>query len=115
MPRVKRPRIAPFLSPPPGIRSFFEDLIAYSNRKKRVYAAYTVVTLCRFGRWLSWALFPAYRFFPALTDSVDGAMSWEMKAQLSLRPNPNLPFLMALPVIGIGLAASKAAKVKKGA
>jgi hypothetical protein len=90
-----------------------DDLWAYSNRQKRVYGAHMLVTLCRFGRWLSWTFFPWFRFFPAWTDSVDGAMSWEMRAQLSLRPNPNLPLLMGLP---LGLAVfRKPFKVKRSA
>jgi len=89
------------------------DLLAYSTRQKRVYAAHFMVTLCRFGRWLSWALFPSFRFFPGWTDSVDGAMSWEMKARLTLRPNPNLP--MAMSIISPALAMSKSFGIKKGA
>lgn len=99
---------------PPGFRSSIDDLFAYSNRQKRVYAAHTVVTLCRFGRWLSWALFPAYRFFPALTDCVDGQMSWEMKAKITLRPNPDLPILAVAGVGGM-LLARKSFGIKKGA
>jgi len=114
MPRIKRPRIGSFIhKAPPGARTFVSDLIDYSNRKKRVYAAHLVVTLCRFGRWLSWALFPNFRFFPVLTDQVDGAMSWEMKAQLTLRPNPQLPILAAVGIMPI--LAMRKFGVKKGA
>lgn len=112
MPRVKRTRIGgiqSFVGRSPGIRSFMNDLFAYSSRQKRVYAAHAVVTLCRFGRWLSWALFPAYRFLPAWTDQVDGAMSWEMRAQITLRPNPNLPLLMGIP-----MGAALFARAKRG-
>src|SRR3990170_3596017 len=111
MPRVKRIKSGFISTPPPGFRSFMNDLWAYSHREKRVYAAYTVVTLCRFGRWLTWALIPWFRFFPAWTDQVDGKMSWEMRAQLSLRPDPNLPFLMGLA--GLPLAATKKFSVRK--
>ena len=116
MPRVKRPRIGlPISAIPPGVRSFASDLLDYSYGKKRVYAAHLVVTLCRFGRWLSWALFPAYRFFPSLTDSVDGAMSWEMKARISLRPDPKLPFLLGASGAMGAIITSRILRTKKGA
>lgn len=97
----------------PSRRPFFEDLVTYSNHQKRVYAAHLIVTLCKFGRWLSWAFFPRFRFFPGLTDSVDGAMSWEMKAKLTLNSNPNLPRVM--DVISSAFLTSKSFGVKKGA
>jgi len=91
---------------------YAEDLIAYSNGTKKVYAAHTVITLCKFGRWLSWAIFPVLRFFPVLTDSIDGAMSWEMRAKLSLRPDPMTPILIAA---GVGAVLYSAFRSKKGA
>lgn len=102
MPRVKRFR-GPF-EPPRGFRLFMDDLWAYSQRRKRVYAAHAVVTLCKFGRWLTWALCPWLRFFPAWTDQVDGAMSWEMRAEISLRPNPDLPLMMGVPFLALSEA-----------
>jgi hypothetical protein len=116
MPRIKRPEIGSLTSSiPPGVRSFASDLLDYSYRKKRVYAAYTIITICRFGRWLSWAFFPRYRFFPGLTESVDGAMSWEMKARISLRPDPKLPFILAATGAMGAIIASRSFRVKKGA
>ena len=116
MPRIKRLEIGSFTGEvPPGVKAFAADLLDYSYRKKRLHAAHLVVTLCRFGRWLSWAFFPSFRFFPGLTDSVDGAMSWEMKAKISLRPDPRIPFVLAATGAMGAIIASRSFRVKKGA
>jgi hypothetical protein len=112
MPRVKR-RTGFIHRPPPGFRSFMDDLWAYSRREKRVLGAHMVVMLCKFGRWVTWALCPKYRFFPAWTDQVDGKMSWEMRAELSLKPNPNLPLMMGMAIVPALLG--KRFQVKGGA
>lgn len=70
---------------PPEVDAFTKEWIAYRTGEKRLHLAHLVVTLCRFGRWLSWALLPWWRFFPTWTDSKPGDLSVEQKAELSLK------------------------------
>src|SRR3990172_8112932 len=90
---------------------FMDALHAYSNREKRVCGAHLILTLCKFGRWLSWALLPGIRPFRFLMES-SGGMSLELKAQISLRPNSVLPLMVgvaAIPVLAVTLLMGKGA------
>lgn len=70
--------------------------------RKRARSPYTIVTLCRFGRWLSRALCPWLRFFPRLTDPVDGHISLEHQAQYTLMA-PVSPLILGFPIVPLAL------------
>ena len=84
----------PQILPPSEHIAFTNELMAYTSGREKLFAAHLVVTLCRFGRWLSRSLCPGIRLLTCWTDPVrPGVMSVELKAMITLRPNPLLPFI----------------------
>jgi hypothetical protein len=93
--------LPPLPDPPPEVQAVTEEWMAYVTGKKRLRFAHAVLTLCRFGRWLSWALAPWFSFFDEWTKAKEGEISTEEKARLSLRKPISYweaTIMMALPV-----------------
>lgn len=83
-----------------------QEFLDYGSGKRSVYAAHAILTLCRFGRLLSWMGVPASRLFGPLTDPDSGGMSMEMKARMSLQKPKRSPMelmLIAATPIVVGL------------
>lgn len=97
--------------PPPAERTFRETW-DYATGAKKVRAAHAVLTLCRFGRWLTRSLCPWLRFLPAWTDCPpEGGLSLEMKATFSLSYRRNKHF----PLLFLGVGLIPCFRIKKGA
>lgn len=93
--------LPPFPEPLPEVKAATDEWLAYITGKKRLHYAHSVLTLCRFGRWLSWAFAPGWEFFYEWTEARKGDISTEEKARLSLRKpisDWEAMIMMALPV-----------------